>query len=472
MNDPTLNRPMFQQSPSAASASSSPLMPSMGIGGMTTPDQNAMALRNMFTPQAFRGGGEVVDGVAHFAEGDEVVIPQRRYSGTSPDPSDTRSYRERYGLPALSQFQRDIGSGIDTAVNAVVPDERPATQEQKDLGEGRMKAMSDAIKAQRATMEGVEGARGRVMERTSAAPPKPSYFGSSDSATFDAQTKAREEYDAETLKQAQGNLPPAPPDPVSPEEAAAAKLRAATQEMLKAQVTGRSFADEATDSGIAKMGIAPPISAGMGTGAPPPPPPNKKDEPISTNLETIRSRREASDKQRDENKWMGILAAGLGMMASKSRTAAGGIGEGGLQGLQTFAGLEKNRREDEANLRREDYQQQQLGLQKQQFGLAQEQLAQQKQISMAQLEKDPDTVRLFRALGGGDLQRGLNMYQADGKLQAAKAIMDNYMATPEAKKDAEAYIQNALRRSGEATGSAGSAPPAGSKIIPLNQLGR
>jgi len=429
---------------------STPVAPTIRAPAMATPDQNAQALKTMFSPQAFKRGGEVIDGIPHFADGNEVVIPQRRYGGTRPDPTDTRSYRERYGLPALSQFQRDVGSGIDAAVNAVVPDERPATQEQKDLGEARMKAMSDAIKAQRATMEGVEGARGRVMERTSAAPPKPSYFGSSDSATFDAQAKAREEYDAETLRQAQKNLPPAPVDEV---------LRKAGDETLRdsatpssADATVKAMQDVYSNANPNNLS-APPTGLPAAT-TPPPPPPDPKNESIQTNLQAIRERREASEKQREENKWMGLLSAGLGIMAGTNRNALANIGTGGQQGIATFASLEKARREDEAARRQEDYQQQQLALQNKQFGLSQQQLAQQKELTLAQIEKDPDTVRLFRALGGGDLQRGLNMYQADGKLQAAKAIMDNYMATPEAKKDAEAYIQNALRRSGAAANPA------------------
>jgi hypothetical protein len=402
------------------------MAPTVGIGSMTTPDQNAQALRNMFSPQTFKRGGEVINGVAHFADGNEVVIPQRRYGGTGPDPADTRSYRERYGLPALSQFQRDIGAGVDAAARALVPDERPATQEQKDVGEGRMKAMSDAIKAQRATMEGIEGARGRVSERMSGAPAAPSYFGSSTPEQYDEARKRREEYDAETLRQAQENLPP---PPANAEEEAAAKLRAGAQEALMADQDRR---DIMRPGGMFAIGEppAPSSPAPVSPPAPAVPPPNKTDEPIQTNLEAIKARREASDKQREENKWMGILAAGLGMMSSKSRTAAGGIGEGGLQGLQTFAGLEKARREDEAQRRHEDYQQQQLALQNKQFGLAQEQLAQQKELTMAQINKDPDTVRLYKALGGGDMMRGYNIIKSGEAVTTASKLLDAAKTNP------------------------------------------
>jgi hypothetical protein len=152
------------------------------------------------------------------------------------------------------------------------------------------------------------------------------------------------------------------------------------------------------------------------------------------------------------------------MMAGKDKNAFANIGAGGQQGIATFSSLEKARREDEATRRHEDIQTAQLAQQKK---LSEDQLAQQKLLTMAQLEKDPDTVRLFRALGGGDLQKGLNMYQADGKLQAAKAVIDNMMSSAPAKAEAEAYIQDALRRSRTASTPASGtpgAPPPGSTV--------
>jgi len=423
MNDPTLSRPMFQQRPSAASSA----MPSMGIGGMTTPDQNAMALRNLFSPQAFRGGGEVINGVKHFLGGGlnksgPGDVPVFQPGGV--DASDPLSIPQATGEPEAPTPEKyvpktPIGRSLYGAVEATPERQAAFDKIQKEKAAAAAVAAAKSENPVPTIFEEVTDEQRNAAKATQQA------------AVNDALKKAG----IETLR-----------DSVTP---------GSSDATIKAMENSYSNANP-NNLPTPSMGGQPPAapSALAASTAAAPPPPNKKDEPISTNLETIRARREASDKQREDNKWMGILAAGLGMMASKSKTAAGGIGEGGLQGLQTFAGLEKSRREDEANLRREDYQQQQLGLQKQQFGLAQEQLAQQKQISMAQLEKDPDTVRLFRALGGGDLQRGLNMYQADGKLQAAKAIMDNYMATPEAKKDAEAYIQNALRRSGAAANPA------------------
>jgi hypothetical protein len=136
----------------------------------------------------------------------------------------------------------------------------------------------------------------------------------------------------------------------------------------------------------------------------PPPEPPAPPSALELQLQSIKDRREQTEasiaarkeesiKQREENKWMGILSAGLGMMSGTNRNAFANIGAGGQQGIATFAGLEKARREDDASRRQEGYQQQQLGLQTQQ-------LAQQKEIALAQLAKDPDAVRTYAALGG------------------------------------------------------------------------
>jgi hypothetical protein len=405
---------MFKQSQTA-----SPIAPtSSGIGGMTTPDQNAQALKNMFaptvpasrptqsfpTPQAgYKRGGEVIDGVAHFAEGGEGVapqslIPQRTYGGTSPDPADTRSYRERYGLPALSQFQRDVGAGLDKVgdkIKEAFTGTEP-TQAEIDAARARAQPGMDALEDLKTRTNAAEEARKEIQRRNAAAPPSPSYFGSSDPAKFEAEARAREEYDAQTLAQAQGSVPPARPNPVTEQEATVERLRAATRAALAAPVTGASFMEEAASSpGFNRVTTSPvaPVLSPPATPAALPPLDNGQE----LQLQSIRARREASDKQREENKYLALLSAGLGMMGGKSRNAFENIGAGGQQGIATFAGLEKARREDDASRRQEDYQQQQLAQQKK---LSENQLAQQKELTLAQLSKDPEAVRTYAALGG------------------------------------------------------------------------
>jgi hypothetical protein len=171
-----------------------------------------------------------------------------------------------------------------------------------------------------------------------------------------------------------------------------------------------------------------PVPAPAPAPAPAPvvPPPDSLKESIQTNLQAIRERREASEKQREENKNLALLSAGLGMMAGTNRNAFANIGAGGQQGIATFAGLEKARREDDASRRQEQYQQDQLSLQNRQ-------LAQQKELTMAQIEKDPDTIRLYKALGGGDLMKGYQLAQSDVSIKSAQLISAD-MTAPEADR--------------------------------------
>ena len=457
MNDPTLSRPMFKQTPSATT----PMMPTTGIGGMTTPDQNAQALRNMFSPQAFKRGGEVINGVAHFADGDEVVAPPPQEQGNSVIPArryGTVSSGQRYGFfstnkspeeEAAAAYDRDVKDQSVLRTPSPFAPGSPAERSylNRQAAAARLAEPNSRVATQRGVESSDEGA-----------------------AALELMKRGRETGDAKLVQEG-----------------------AAALERLSGRAYSEAGIPEPANEPLRKPGETPPVTGGIGSlspeamasmedkdrldvmrpggmfsigapsapapAAPAVPPPNKKDEPISTNLETIKARREASDKQRDENKWMGLLAAGLGMMASKSRTAAGGIGEGGLQGLQTFAGLEKARREDEANLRREDYQQQQLALQNKQFALSEQQLAQQKQIAMAQLEKDPDTVRLYRALGGGDLMKGYQLASSDATLKSAQLIAADPMADEASKAQARAYLNSRIAEASGARAGGGQLPP-------------
>jgi hypothetical protein len=414
MNDPTLSRPMFQQNPSAAS----PAMPSMGIGGMTTPDQNAMALRNMFSPQAFRGGGEVINGVKHFLGGGENVV--------TPPPAQEDP-----------ETARILGGG-----NPRPPQEMRKTPEE----------------IQRAADQEAETAR--ILGGGNPRPPQ-------DARKTAEELRRAADQEAETKRILEGG----DPHPVQ-------NLRIAAKEVIATPPSSNGILSLPADATIKAMqdsysnpnpnnlpmpalGGTPLPNTGAADTKPPPKPPGDQE----LTIESIRARREASEKQREQNKWMGILAAGLGMMASKSKTAAGGIGEGGLQGLQTYAGLEKSRREDETQLRHEDFQKQQLGLQKQQFGLAQEQLAQQKQLTMAQIEKDPDTVRLYKALGGGDLQRGFQLVSSDKILESATKLANDYTADPTKRQEAQAYISQRIKESSGVRPGTGNAPPPGSPVM-------
>lgn len=353
MANQVLSRPMFKQSQTA-----SPVAPTVGgIGGMTTPDQNAQALKNMFAPQVplsrpaqsfptpgegYKRGGEVIDGVANFAEGGESMVFDPMGAATG------------YTAPAPTPVPERIAERLTRE------DNRPRVDmpEVDAMGNVTGGVMSVPVPADRSTPPAPVS--GRVMNMV---PSNPSYPERGD-PNFD---------------QPPANVPDFRP--------------------------GRTTAA--------------------------PPPPNPKDESIQTNLQAIKARREASDQQREENKNLALLSAGLGMMAGTNRNAFANIGAGGQQGIATFAGLEKARREDDASRRQEEYQQQQLGLQN-------KQLAQQREIAFAQLAKDPDAVRTYAALGGWKAGDPPEKY-----LQAALDGYDRAHA-PDRMRYLNEYIKNGL----------------------------
>lgn len=67
-------------------------------------------------------------------------------------------------------------------------------------------------------------------------------------------------------------------------------------------------------------------------------------------MKNIEDQAAEAKRQGDQNKYLALMQAGFGMMASQSPYAATGIGQGAMTGLGTYAGLEKGRREDERSL--------------------------------------------------------------------------------------------------------------------------
>ena len=67
-------------------------------------------------------------------------------------------------------------------------------------------------------------------------------------------------------------------------------------------------------------------------------------------MKNIEAQAEDAKKQGDQNKYLSLMQAGFGMMASQSPYAATGIGQGAMTGLGTYAGLEKGRREQERGI--------------------------------------------------------------------------------------------------------------------------
>lgn len=67
-------------------------------------------------------------------------------------------------------------------------------------------------------------------------------------------------------------------------------------------------------------------------------------------MKNIEAQAEDAKKQGDQNKYLALMQAGFGMMASQSPYASAGIGQGAMTGLGTYAGLEKGRREQERGI--------------------------------------------------------------------------------------------------------------------------
>lgn len=418
MANPVLSRPMFKQSPTAPSVA-----PTVGgIGGMTTPDQNAQALKNMFAPQVplgrpaqsfpvpemgYKRGGEVIDGVAHFADGNEVVVPPPAEPGVG-----TKLWSAAKDIANIPyQVYQGVVGGKPVSLTPNYDEE--VRRARGETGEAPT-SPAQKFGAAAADIAGlpVRGAQyvGNVVDPREVPPV------ASITPNYDVY---RVEEEAQKKKSAEE------------------RLRAATRAALEAPVTGTSFQEEAAGSGILK--VAPK--------APAPPPPDPSKEPIQTNLQAIRERREASEKQREENKWMGLLSAGLGIMGGTNKNAFANIGAGGQQGIATFAGLEKARREDDASRRQEEYQQQTLALQN-------KQLAQQREIAFAQIEKDPDTIRLYKALGGGDLMKGYQLASADATIKSAQLIAADITAPEADRATARNFLQSRINEAmGARTGS-------------------
>jgi len=167
-----------------------------------------------------------------------------------------------------------------------------------------------------------------------------------------------------------------------------------------------------------------------------------------TELEQIKADRKA-DKER--NFYLGLMQAGLATMGGKSSNALQNIAEGGMSGLQSYAGLEsdsrKAEREDMAALRAQQQDEATAAYRDATLGLEREKMGQ-----------DPDAIRLYKALdpkGEGDVARGYAAAQDNELLKAAQTILRSPVGTvtQEAVTDAENYIRSLINPQTIPTGS-------------------
>ena len=331
MVDPVLNRPMFQGSP-MAQGQNMPTASAVGTGitSMVTPpdvgSQQLKSFANAVTPtvQAYAGGGPV----QHF-EGGGVANMWDNFvnSLTIKEPNRSGNYR----LPDVglrigqnNEFRKDAGITVGNSPNYVEP-----------IDVGGPEAIISEEQRDKIRLANSLGRLGEEQARD----PRSAENLRNDEAVRQRQVETREAGipSADRIREAVGS--------------------GASNAMLP-RVLNRNPGPDLLDQQQMEMAREATRGAGFsGIGREPPPPMPKEgfqvetQKPkgeISTHLADIKAQREAqSSADRRENALMALMSAGFGMAAGKSPHALTNIGEGGQQGLATFAQLEKGRREDE-----------------------------------------------------------------------------------------------------------------------------
>lgn len=174
-----------------------------------------------------------------------------------------------------------------------------------------------------------------------------------------------------------------------------------------------------------------PVASALVPPEPATPPKTQADLYAESLQEDIKSQAAKAAKEGKMTLAMSILQAGLGMMASKSPYALGGIGEGGQQGISTFAALKKQ----EAD-RAKDLMAARLGLYK--YGAASESAAatraldkEYKDLTLAQKERIAEADRGVRTSADSERSedRAFLRYGTRVK-EIEEAIRKPYLANP------------------------------------------
>jgi hypothetical protein len=438
--DPVLQRSMFR-SPS--------VQPSVGFGSTTSADENAQALRNMFSPtvsisepvamiqqeqqpvQSFQFGGEAVSDRTQL-ERMEIPIPAALAPETEVAPRPASDGPSIFsGIPGLLRQSR--GNPLLSAANA------------------------DLSSVGGAASGVLEGLRDRFLRSRGIQPPA-----------------------------APAQAPAAAPALTVPPTAAGPRISAEDLSRMR-------DADRAAEA-----------DAFMGRPAAAPAPERERGG-IELTLEGIRAdrarkaaeqaaaeRQQRTASERRENALLALMQAGFAAAAGRSPNALTNIAAGGQAGVAAFAGMEKDRRADEAARRREEttimMERERLRAQEERApeairtyamlggwnpagGTAGFNDAVRRGIEVTKsLEKEPDNIRLFKALGNGNLARGFEVYNSDNALKAANTTVNNLQASDEDRRTAQNYINVRIRQAQQAVSGSGQAPPAGSTVIPFNQL--
>jgi hypothetical protein len=404
-NDPVLQRSMFQKQTSVAPSVG------LGIGSVTTPDQNAKALKSMFQPTVSLGMPTQMlqqeqQPVQSFQEGG-LATPLMRSRYEDPE---RRMRIEMLRRQAIDEADaRRTGPeepGIGTKIAASALD---LTTIPYQIGAGLVGAKPTSMTP--FYDEYVRRARGET------ATPLFNPFQKAGAATGDVLTAPI------AAVQKVGSM-------IDPSEIPAPTgytprfdvLRRAEDENAQTQAAIRRQAiDDADERTRPQRGTATPP-------APPPPAPEEKPREkgaLELTLDGIKEERARSSEDKKQNALLALMQAGFAMAAGRSPNALSNIGAGGQAGIAAFASLEKSRREEQAALRRDE-----LSI----------------RLAQAKMQEDPETVKLFKSLGGGDLMKGFEMYNSDKKLQAATTLAKDITAPEEDRKAAAEYIRGQLMK--------------------------
>jgi hypothetical protein len=420
--DPVLQRSMFR-GPS--------VQPSVGLGSGTSADENAQALRNMFSPTVS------ISEPASMIQQEQQPVQSFQTGGLAT----------KIGASALDiatlPYQLGVGffGGKPTSLTPFYDEyvrrargetgEAPPSPVQRTGA-----ALGDVLSSPVSVARGI----GSMIDPTEISPP------TSYTPRLDVLRQA---------EAARGQRSPAtPPPPAAPPAPAATSSMA---EFIGGPTPGAP-------------GLTPAAAS-----APEQPPAERPKGALELTLEGIRAERARSAEDKRQNALLALMQAGLAMAGGRSPNAISNIAAGGQAGIAAFAGMEKDRRAEQAGLRREETA---LLIERERMRAQEERApeairtyaslggwdpskgregfdeAVRKGIQVSKsLEKEPETVRLFQALGGGDLMKGFEIYNADKKLQAAQAILKDITATEDDKKAANEYIRGQLMRARTGGGS-------------------
>lgn len=434
-NDPVLQRSMFQKQGSSVTPA---VGLGTGIGSVTTPDQNAQALRNMFQPTVSIGAPTEMlqQPVQSFQEGGLAQLLPSFLRPAPPTEEELARVEQRAAMRRMAVDEQYMDE-------ARQPPRQPLVA-QYSFREPRNFRMPPSYSERTAsTASGGEPTEATAFPRTASAP------GSQ----------------AARVMQRRAELTGAPVAPVAEDVA----TRPDTQEAIRMMDEGRLTNNRemymrgleslrgissveaprtaSTPPSAPSMARRPEVLVSMdertvpaAQAAPPPPPTEDRKPPredtLQLTLKEIKAEREADRRQ---NAYLALMQAGLAIAGGRSPNAISNIGAGGQAGLAAFAAMERASREDAAARRRDAIQ----------LDTARQQLA----LSERQLEKEPETIRTFRVLGGGDITKGFEIFNADKKLQAAVAITKDITASEEDRRAANEYIRGQLTKARTGGGS-------------------